>query len=120
MVVQFYNPKLKSNKKYHGEIKRYTLDKERKIFRVYVVLDEVPEIEYMKRFEFDLNVSSELGEFLDNTYVLSEDGLADFDDLEGLRVIVKLKKGTNDKFYVNMICLDDEYYEQKESDYEEN
>ena len=119
MQVQFYNPKIKSNKKYHGEIQRYTIDKDRKIFRLYVILDEVPEIEYMKRFDYDFNVNSELGEFCNDMYVMSEDGLVDFDELEGLKVVVKLRKGTNGKLYVNEIWLDEEYYNKQEDDCEE-
>ena len=119
MKVKFVIPKLKSGKEYKGQIRRYTVDEERKIFRIFVVLDKVPELEYMKKFDYDLNARSELGEFCDNMLVLSEDGLVDFDELEGLPVIVKLKKGTTGKLYINEIWLDEEIFEQGESDFDE-
>lgn len=115
MKIQFVKPKVQANKRYQGEISKYTLDEEHKVFRVYVTLDKEPLIEFMKRFELDKNRGSAFARFCEEMYVFNEDdGTAELDELEGLRVIVRLKKGRDEKFYVGEIQLDEKYYEEQE------
>ena len=114
MKIQFVTPTVEGGKKYRGEISRYTIDKEQGVCRVYVVLDREQNLEFMKRFEFNLMKGSEFFKFCDEIWIGDEDGTVELDDMKGIRVIVKLRKGRNEKYYVKEIKLDEKYYEQEE------
>ena len=119
MNIQFIKPEVKTGKKYRGKILRYTLDEERKVFRLYVVLDREPEIEFMKRFDVDQNVGSAFALFCNDMGIYMEDDTVELDELEGIHVIVKLKKGRNEKLYIQEILLDVKYYQAQKEHEEE-
>lgn len=117
MKIQFITPKVEEEKKYRGEISRYTIDKEQGVCRVYVVLDREQNLEFMKRFDFNMMKGSDFARFCDDIWIYDEDDTVELDNMKGIRVIVKLKKGRNEKYYVKDIKLDEKYYhEQEEQD----
>lgn len=116
MKVQFVTPKVEEGKKYRGEIRRYTIDKEQGVCRVYVVLDREPNLEFMKRFEFNLMKGSDFAKFCDEIWIYDEDDTVELDNMKGTKVIVKLKKGHNEQYYVQEIKLDKKFYEQEGQD----
>lgn len=120
MKIQFVTPKVEEGKRYKGEISRYTLDEKQGVCRVYVVLDREPNLEFMKRFEYNLTIGSDFFQFCDEIWIYDEDdGTAELGCIKGTRVIVKLKKGKSEKFYVQEIKLDEKYYNEKYSKQEQ-
>ncbi len=111
MKLQFINPEVRAGKKYKGEIARYTVDEERRVLRVYVILEQEPQVEFMKRFELDQNVGSAFAMFCCDMQIYMDDDTVDLDDMEGLKVKVKLKKGRDEKLYIEEIKLDEKFYE---------
>lgn len=118
MRIHFVKPEVREGKKYRGEISRFTLDATHKIFRVYVILDQEPQLEFMKRFEVEQNTDSAFATFCREMGIYTEDDTAELDELEGTRVIVKLKRGREEKLFIEKIQLDEKYYEEHESDEE--
>lgn len=112
-VIKFVKPNVKEGKKYKGEISRYEFHEEFKVLRIYVVLDKVANVEFMKRVDVDFSVGSVFATFCINMGIYFEDDTADLDELIGSKVIVVLKKGSDDKYYINKIQLDKEYNNQE-------
>lgn len=113
MQIKFVKPEVKAGKEYKGEIARYKMDEKNKAFRVFVVLDKEPQIEFMKRIDIDWEVNSAFAAFCYEMGIYSEDDdLAELDELTGTRVIAVLNKGEDGKLYVGKIQLDEEYYQE--------
>lgn len=119
MKITFIEPNLKENKKYRGEISEYKVDKKQGACRVYVTLDREPNLTFMKRYEYDLLAGSEFCMFCWEMDIFEEEGSADLEYLKGTRIIAKMKKGNNGRFYVQEIKLDEEYYQEQEGQNEE-
>lgn len=117
-IIKFVTPKVKENTRYRGEIVDYSVDAELYILRIYVTIDKEPTIRFMKRIDAELEINSYLYNLCDELRLLKDDGTADLDLLIGTRVIVTLKQGSNEKFYINKINLDERYYSEQEEDNE--
>ena len=114
MQIQFIKPELKAGKKYKGEIARYTVDEQHRVFRVYVILDQEPQVEFMKRIELDQNADSAFAMFCCDMDIYMDDDTVELDDMEGLRVKVKLKKGRDGKLYIEQIKVCEKEYQEQE------
>lgn len=117
-IINFSKPNVKEKTRYRGEIVDYTVDEKKYILRIYVTINKAPNIKFMKRVNAELEINSYLYNLCDELRLLKDDGTADLDLLIGARVIVTLKQGSNEKFYINKINLDERYYQEQEEDNE--
>lgn len=113
-IVKFVIPKVKENVRYRGEIIDYSVDAERYILRIYVTIDKELSIRFMKRVDVELERGSYFHNLCNWLGMLNDDGEADLDLLIGTRVVVTLKQGRNEKFYINKIKLDEQYYQEQQ------
>jgi len=118
MKLKFVIPNLKEGKRYKGVISRYTVDKEKTVLRVYVIIDKEPSLEFMKRMDIDLNINSNFALFCSNMKIFTEENEVDLDRLLDIRVIVQLQKGRDDMLYIDRCRLDQHYYQQEEGENE--
>ncbi|MCM1237424.1 MAG: hypothetical protein NC489_45745 [Ruminococcus flavefaciens] len=115
MIAMFEDPDdMELGKKYKGEIRRYTLDEMHRIFCVYITIDELGhDFEYVKKFEYNLNLNSELGMFCNNMMIMPDHQFVDFDDLLGEKVVVTMGKNAKGILYVSEVYMDDEFYDKQ-------
>lgn len=117
MKIEFVKPEVRVGKEYKGEIVRYKLDERHKAFRVYVILDKEPKIEFMKRIDIDWEVNSAFAVFCCEMGIYSEDdNSAELEELIGTRVIAVLNKGEDEKLYIGDIQLDEAYYQEQDEE----
>lgn len=119
MKIGFIRPRVKEGKDYTGVITKYTVDEEQKVCRIYVQLDIEPQEVFMKRFELSHKANSAVAMFCYHMGIYNEyDDTVELDELIGIRVIVKLKKGRNGQLFIEEIELDGEYAEWEGQDEE--
>lgn len=116
MQIEFVKPSIQAGRSYRGEISRYTTNRSKTALYVFVVIDEEPELEFMKKFDADMSIFSQLADFCADMDIFLDELIADLEQLKGRRVIVRLKRGRNQKLYVEKIRLDEEYYSEEDEE----
>lgn len=117
MQIKFVKPEVKAGKEYKGEITRYKFDEKNRAFRIFVVLDKEPQIEFMKRIDIDWEVNSAFAAFCCEMGIyVEDDDSAELDELVGTRVIAVLNKGEDGKLYVGEVQLDEVYYQEQNTE----
>jgi len=113
-IIKFITPNVKENTRYRGNIIDYTVDAERYILRIYVTINREPEVRFMKRVDIELEINSYFYSLCNELGVLNDDGTADLDLLIDTKVLVTLKQGNDEKFYINKIKRDEQHYQEQE------
>ena len=108
-IIKFVKPNVKEGKKYKGEVTRYDFNEGQKVLRIYVALDKVSNCEFMKKVDVNLDINSTFANFCLDMGIYFEDDSADLDELIGSRVVVMLKQGSDGKYYVNKMQLDEDF-----------
>ena len=109
MEITFNTQELEAERLYASEIVRYELDCKLRIFKVYAVLDDIPELEFSKGFVYSLNMYSDFITFCEDMYILTPNNTANLERLIGTRVCVELRKDSNGAFFIREIYIDNEY-----------
>ena len=119
MELEFIKPRVQAGRRYHGEITKYTPNRTQTALYVFVTIDDEPELEFMKRFDADMSIHSQLADFCDNMRIFTGELTADLNELIGRRVILRLTR-KNRKLYIDKLWLDEEYYDLDDEDKEDD
>ena len=110
MKLKFIEPNIKEGRRYHGEISRYSINDKKKSVYIFAVIDDEPEMEFMKRFEYNLSIYSQFADFCENMCIFTDDLEVDLNELIGRKVFLRLVE-VDRKMYINEIWLDEDYYD---------
>lgn len=110
MKIDFIKPQVKAGRRYHGEITRYTPNRNQTALYVFATIDDEPELEFMMRLDADRSIHSRLADFCDEMRIFNGERTADLNELVGRRVLLRLTQ-KNRKFYIDKMWLDEEYYD---------
>lgn len=113
-IVKFVKPNVTENVRYRGEIVDYSVDAERYILRIYVTISKEPSIRFMKRVDVELESGSYFYNLCAELELFHDDMSADLDLLVGTKVVITLKQGHGEKFFINKIKLDKRYYKEQQ------
>ena len=109
MRYVIHGRKLKEHIWYTGVISRYRESSSKLI--IYVILDEDPDVEYIKSVRINKSINSPLARVAEDLNLVDEYGCFDSEELEDTRVKATLRKGKDDTLFINKICYDDDYYD---------
>lgn len=119
MEIKFIKTRLVEGQLYSSEIVRYEIDEEQNIFKVYIVVDGVPELEFCKRYEYTVSIYSEFAQFCRDMHILKGDNIAELDKLINTRIYAAFRKGIKGSMFISQIFMDGDYFEEHKSDYYE-
>ena len=114
MKIRLKSSGIRTGKPYSGFITRHIADDSRLL--VYVELDKEKGHEYVYILPIDVSMNSQFGNFARKMKIVDEHSVADTEELDGIAVVVVLKKGKDNNIYVSCMEVNYEYYENLEDE----
>ncbi len=102
--------KLNERKWYTGVVSRHKANSSKLI--IAVRFDDDPTADYIKSLNVSSSVNSHFYKVAEALDIIDEYGNVDTDYLDGTRVLATIRKGKNNCFFVNKICIDQQYYDE--------
>ena len=111
--MKFKKIKIEEDACYLGKITAYTITEDKRFLRIWVVLDVLPNIKFLKSVRYCEIIPSPMANLCEMLGIVDEDNNVFFDELVDKEVIVNFNLGKDGNYYINEMEL---YFEDEEYD----
>lgn len=98
--MKFKKINLEEHVSYEGRIVKYAIDENKYFFRIFVEIEGIEGISFLKCIRYAEYMPSVLSEFCEEFGILDNRGNVNFDELIEMQVIVSLNLGKDGNFYI--------------------
>lgn len=102
--------KLNERKWYSGVVIRHKANSSKLV--IVVRFDDDPTADYIMSIKVSSSINSHFYKVAEALDIIDEYGNVDTDYLDDTRVLATIRKGKDNCFFVNKICLDQQYYDE--------
>lgn len=117
MIIKLEKSHLHENGWYKGVISRY-VKRDNKLV-IFVIFDKQPEEEFLMVVPISHKRDSRLADLARKLWLLTKEQDIDLSYLPDTHVKAKLKRGSDNRFYICNILLDKDYYQSLEEEGDE-